>query len=77
MVRPGSSAPVRSPSRMIESAVRSLTEPPGLNHSHLPHSSTPGGTPGRRRRTSGVWPMASSIEASTEAAARVAVLTAR
>ena len=29
------------PPSTIESAVRSFTEPPGLNHSHLPQSSTP------------------------------------
>src|SRR5205814_2973210 len=73
ITRPGRRAPERSPSVTSDSAVRSLTEPPGLNHSHLPHTSAPAGRPARRRRKSGVCPIASRIDSrtGTAAAARV------
>ena len=65
MTLPGTRAPVRSPSVTMESAVRSLTDPPGLNHSHLPQTSTRGGRPGSFSRTSGVRPIASSTDSVT------------
>src|SRR5215217_3043414 len=42
MVFSGVRAPLFSPSRIIHSAGRSLTEPPGLYHSALPRILTPG-----------------------------------
>src|SRR5918998_159571 len=42
MVFSGVSAPDSSPSRIIHSAGRSFTEPPGLCHSALPRMVTPG-----------------------------------
>src|SRR3712207_2683286 len=42
MVFSGVKAPLFSPSRIIHSAGRSLTEPPGLYHSALPKILTPG-----------------------------------
>src|SRR3712207_1505142 len=45
MVFSGVRAPLFSPSRIIHSAGRSLTEPPGLYHSALPRILTPGTSP--------------------------------
>src|ERR1700733_12489735 len=43
-------------------AARSLTEPPGLSHSALPRISTPGRSLAMRtRRSSGVFPMRSTV----------------
>src|SRR5438034_2347789 len=72
IVLPGRRAPERSPSVTRESAVRSLIDPPGLNHSHLPQTSTPSGTPGRRSRTRGVRPIASRIDSRTRGGEAVA-----
>src|SRR5690242_4975449 len=59
-VRPDS-RPRRSASATIPHAARSLTEPPGLNHSALPRTSTPSGTPSSPRTgTRGVRPMRST-----------------
>src|SRR5690242_1603856 len=46
-----------SASWMMRSAARSLTDPPGLNHSSLAWISTPGGS-SERSRTTGVFPTA-------------------
>src|SRR5688572_8999069 len=58
----GVSRPERSPSRIIASAARSLTDPPGLRCSAFAYTSTPGGSPSARRprRSSGVPPTHSS-----------------
>src|SRR4051794_15549989 len=62
---PGLMRPSRSADSIIASAMRSLTEPPGLNCSHLTHTSaapSPTSCCGRRRkRTSGVPPMSSRM----------------
>src|SRR5215472_7964352 len=58
---PRCNLPERSPSRIIEYAARSFTEPPGLNHSALAQISTLGNSaPSRDRRINGVLPMRSS-----------------
>ena len=69
MTLPRASAPVRSPSITIEYAARSLTDPPGLNHSHFAQISTPSDTPAIGTRTRGVRPMVSSTEETTGAGA--------
>src|SRR3954447_20301997 len=62
--------PDASPSRIIRSAARSFTEPPGFCHSAFAHSSTPGvSRSNRRRRTSGVRPTRSNTEAPTRSVA--------
>jgi hypothetical protein len=63
---PGRSRPLRSPSRIIHSAGRSLTEPPGFRCSALTSTSTPAGKfrVTFRRRISGVLPMPASIESA-------------
>src|SRR5262252_2291610 len=62
---PGRMRPSCSAASIIASAMRSLTEPPGLNCSHLTHTSAafgPASCSGRRRsRTSGVPPMSSRM----------------
>src|SRR5687767_5819294 len=67
---PGLSAPDRSPSRIIHSAARSLTEPPGLYHSALAYTSTFGDRSSAmlRSRISGVLPTRSNSEAARPAA---------
>src|ERR1700759_4608846 len=62
MTRSRVSAPLRSPSRIIERAARSLTEPPGLRCSALANNSTLRGSCDRRRGklSNGVPPMFSS-----------------
>src|SRR2546425_12824858 len=62
-VPPGFSAPVRSASSIIASAMRSLTLPPGLRDSTLAATAAPPGLGSLRRRTSGVPPISSSTEA--------------
>src|SRR5438046_2348729 len=60
------SAPRRSPSSIIESAGRSLTDPPGLNHSAFARTPRPGNSRSNMRtRNSGVWPMWLTIPAGT------------
>src|SRR5215469_4085174 len=54
---PGFSLPECRASRMMLAAARSFTDPPGLHHSALPRSSTPGRARlTRSRRSSGVFP---------------------
>src|SRR5208282_5172954 len=61
MILPGRNWPLRSPSRTIEYAARSFTEPPGLNHSALAQNSTFGkSAPIRSILSKGVLPMRSS-----------------
>src|SRR4029079_12709421 len=67
IVLPRVSAPVFSPSRTIQSAGQSLTEPPGLNHSALPRSRTDARGDRRERSRSGVLPTR-----ATRSSARVA-----
>src|SRR5690242_12553464 len=57
---PGLSLPLRSPSRIIDNAARSLTEPPGLRCSALAKTGT--SAPVRCKRNRGVLPMLASIE---------------
>ena len=60
--RPGVIRRSRSAASIIESAMRSFTDPPGLYCSHLTHTSAaPAGTTACSR-TSGVRPMRSSSE---------------
>src|ERR1700687_1765153 len=64
IVFPGRKLPVRSPSRTIQTAGRSLTEPPGLSPSSLATIRTRGDTPCRTRRISisAVLPTRSRID---------------
>src|SRR5215813_3948720 len=62
IVPPGLSAPVRSASSIIASAMRSFTLPPGLRDSTLATTAAPPGLGSLRRRTRGVPPMSSSTE---------------
>src|SRR5215467_8880709 len=59
MVPPGARSPRRSASSIIALPIRSLTEPPGLNHSSLAKIRA---APREKRgsSTNGVWPIASS-----------------
>src|ERR1700704_2217345 len=60
------SAPRRSPSSIIERAARSLTEPPGLNHSAFAYTSTRGNSFSKiRTRRSGVLPISRVMPAGT------------
>src|SRR5215218_5247228 len=63
-VSPGESSPSRSAPSIIASAIRSFIEPLGLRFSSLSQSSAPLAGAQRRRRTSGVLPIASSIEST-------------
>jgi hypothetical protein len=58
---PGVIFPSRSAASIMESATRSLSEPPGLNCSHLQNTSAIPGSTRWRSRTSGVPPMRSSM----------------
>src|SRR5437764_78524 len=53
--------PSRSAASIIASAMRSFSEPPGLNCSHLQKTSAMSGATRWRNRTSGVPPMRSSM----------------
>src|SRR5689334_5908345 len=61
------SSPRRSPSRIIDSAGRSFTEPPGLYHSALAYTRTSGGRSAvtRLNASSGVLPIRSTIAVPT------------
>ncbi len=59
MVPPGRSAPVRSASSTIDSAMRSLIEPPGFARSDLIQTSASPNS--RLTRTCGVRPMVSRM----------------
>ncbi len=55
-VRPGSIRPSASAASIIATPIRSLIEPPGLNHSSLATSSASRPDPTRRSATIGVSP---------------------
>ncbi len=59
-VWPGLSAPLRSAASIISSAMRSFTEPIGLNDSTLTQTFRPGGA-SLLSRTSGVSPIVSRM----------------
>src|SRR6266851_442644 len=60
------SSPRCSPSTIIESAARSFTEPPGLNHSALAYTSSPGNSRSNSlTRSSGVLPISPMMPALT------------
>src|SRR5467141_992258 len=60
------SAPRLSPSSIIQSAARSFTEPPGLNHSAFAYTSSPGTSfSNSLTRRSGVFPISWMIPAAT------------
>src|SRR5713226_3364692 len=60
------SSPRCSPSTIIESAARSFTEPPGLNHSALAYTSSPGKSCSNSlTRNSGVLPISPMMPALT------------
>src|ERR1700686_2141598 len=66
IVFPCTSEPRRSPSSIIHSAARSLTDPPGLNHSALAYTSTRGKSRSKMRtRNSGVLPISRVMPAET------------
>ena len=75
-ILPGPSWPRRRASATMLAAARSLTDPPGLYHSALPRSATPGRSAvSASRRSSGVLPMRSirlwpSVSPSPDAASR-------
>ena len=60
-VMPGRSDPSRSAASTIAAAIRSFTEPQGLNDSSLARISTPGFRKTRWRRTRGVRPIVSRM----------------
>src|SRR4051794_14464159 len=60
VVRPGSIRPSASAAWIIATPIRSLTDPPGLNISSLPNTSTPSGA-SRVSRTIGVRPTWSAM----------------
>src|SRR5713226_10537999 len=60
------SSPRCSPSTIIESAARSFTEPPGLNHSALAYTSSPGKSRSNNLiRSRGVLPISPMMPALT------------
>ena len=62
VVRPGSMRPSRSAASIMATPMRSLTEPPGLNASSLPYSSTSTSSGSRRvSRTIGVLPTCAAM----------------
>ena len=63
-VRPGSIRPSASAASIIATPIRSLIEPPGLNHSSLPTSSAPRPAPIRFRATIGVSPTTADASAA-------------
>src|SRR5262249_15133792 len=68
---PRVSLPLRRASAMMFSAARSLTEPPGLNHSAFPYSLTFGKARTTRSRcSSGVLPTSSNTRDPAAAAGR-------
>jgi len=58
---PGRMRPSRSAASIMDSAMRSLSDPPGLNCSHLQKMSADFASTRWRRRTSGVPPTSSSM----------------
>ncbi len=69
--RPGSIRPSASAASIIATPIRSLTEPPGLNHSSLPTISAPRPSPIRPSLTIGVSPTTAEASAAMR---RVGVL---
>ena len=63
-VRPGSIRPSASAASIIATPIRSLIEPPGLNHSSLPTSSAPSPAPTRLSATIGVSPTTADTPAA-------------
>ena len=61
-VSPGEISPSRSAPSIIASAIRSFIDPVGLRYSSFSQSSAPFAGAQRRRRTSGVFPIASRID---------------
>jgi len=61
-VSPGEIKPSRSAPSIIASAIRSFIDPEGLRSSSFSHSSAPFCGAHRRKRTRGVFPMASRID---------------
>src|SRR5258706_441205 len=59
---PGRMRPSDSAASIMASAMRSLTDPPGLNCSHLTHTSADGPAAIRRSCTSGVPPISSRTD---------------
>ena len=64
-VEPGLIRPCLSASSIIRTAIRSLTEPPGLRNSHLARNCTGYSAPILFRRTIGVCPTTSRMEPYT------------
>src|SRR5512143_2792765 len=73
-VAPGLSAPRRSASSTMASAIRSFTLPPGLSDSILASTVAPPGFGIRFSRTSGVAPISSSTEPAVRGRAGAAAL---
>src|SRR5512138_528703 len=72
IVPPGFKAPLRSAASIIDNAMRSLIEPPGLARSDLIHTSRSG--PNRRlMRMCGVWPIVSRMLAAFKRLLRTGV----
>ena len=67
---PGSRTPRRSASRIIPSAARSFTDPPGFMYSSLAKSSAAGGGANLDRRSSGVPPTSSRMFSTALSGAR-------
>ena len=63
-VRPGSIRPSASAASIMATPIRSLIDPPGLNHSSLPTSSAPRPAPIRRSVTIGVSPTTADASAA-------------
>src|SRR5947209_18633742 len=61
VVMPGVMRPARSAAKIIDAPMRSLTEHIGLNDSSLTRTSAAPVAGKRFKRTSGVWPMVSSM----------------
>src|SRR5688500_14629260 len=69
------SAPDRSPSSIMRKAGRSFTDPPGLNHSALPYTSTWSNSLAiLAKRSRGVLPICSRIELTDARVRRLACL---
>jgi hypothetical protein len=63
-VSPDEIKPSRSAPSIIASAIRSFIDPEGLRSSSLRNNSAPFGGAHRRKRTKGVFPIASRIEST-------------
>ena len=74
-VQSASTSPARSAASIIARAIRSLTLPSGLKYSHLTYTAACSGATSRRKRTIGVCPTSSSIDAPARDARRVGCIT--